>query len=135
MPHFTCKEVCLLRDILNSITRRLKFNCELIAGLADLHYNQPRRLHKVVAKLQIVNDIQKEKLEDAQHLIFCLENGCDVCFPDGGVNYESDAAPDDSGDSNIANDSDITDDSDDTDISEEFETIEKNDDDQKIEIE
>ena len=41
-------------------------------------------------KLQVVNDVQKEKLKDARHLLFCLENGCEVCFLDGGVKYESD---------------------------------------------
>ena len=73
----------LLRVILNSITRRIKFNCEIVE-LA----NKPRRLHEVVTK-------QEEKLKDARHLIFCLENGCEVCFPDGGVKYESDTDTDD----------------------------------------
>jgi hypothetical protein len=123
MQHFACKEDCLLRVILNSITRRIKFNCELIADLADLHHNKPRRLHEVVTKLQVVNDIQKEKLKDARHLIFCLENGCEVCFPDGGVKYESDADPDDSDDSDAADDSDIS------------ESDKTDNDDQEIEIE
>ena len=55
-------------------------------------------------KLQVVNDVQKEKLKDARHLLFCLENGCEVCFPDGGVKYESDT--------NIPESDDETDDDD-----------------------
>ena len=38
-------------------------NCALIADLADLHYNKPRRLHEVVTKLQVINDIQKKNLK------------------------------------------------------------------------
>ena len=63
------------------------------------------------------------KKKNSKKLLFCLENGCDVCFPDGGVNYESDTVPDNSDDSNIADDSYIADDSDDTDISQELEPI------------
>ena len=51
------------------------------------------------------------------------KNGCEICFPDGGVKYESDA----DGyfyDSNIADDSDIPESNDETD-----------DDDQEVEIE
>ena len=53
-------------------------------------------------------------MNDAQHLLFCLENGCEVCFPDGGVKYESDT-DDYFCDSNIANDSDIPESNDETD--------------------
>ena len=73
-----------------------------------------------MTKLQVVNDMQKEKLKDARHLIFCLENGCKVCFPDGGVKYESDANPDDSDDSDVS-ESDKTD-NDDQEIEIEIET-------------
>ena len=66
---------------------------------------------------------KKKKMNDAQHLLFCLENGCEVCFPDGGVKYESDAN-DYLYDSNIADDSDIPKSNDETD-----------DDDQEVEIE
>ena len=76
-----------------------------------------------MTKLQVVNDKQEEKLKDTRHLIFCLENGCEVCFPDGGVKYESDADTDDS---------DESDDTDDSDISESDKT---DDDDQEIKIE
>ena len=90
MQNFACKKDCLLRVILDKITRRIQFNSELIADLSDLQHNEPERLHEVVTKLEVVNDVQKEKLKDARHLLFCLENGCEVCFPDGGVKYESD---------------------------------------------
>ena len=90
MQNFACKEDCLLRVILEKTTRRIQFNCELIADLSDLQHNEPGRLHEVVTKLQIINDVQKEKLKDARHLLSCLEKGCEVCFPDEGVKYESD---------------------------------------------
>ena len=90
MQNFACKEDCLLRVILEKTTRRIQFNCELIADLSDLQHNEPGRLHEVVTKLQIINDVRKEKLKDARHLLSCLEKGCEVCFPDEGVKYESD---------------------------------------------
>ena len=68
MQNFACKEDCLLRVILEKTTRRIQFNCELIADLSDLQHNEPGRLHEVVTKLQIINDVQKEKLKDARHL-------------------------------------------------------------------
>ena len=68
MQNFACKEDCLLRVILEKTTRRIQFNCELIADLWDLQHNEPGRLHEVVTKLQIINDVQKEKLKDARHL-------------------------------------------------------------------
>ena len=32
-----------------------------------------------------------EKLSDAQHLLHCLEKGCEACRPEDGVKYESNA--------------------------------------------
>lgn len=74
-------------------------------------------------KLQIINDIQKEKLKDAWHLLSCLEKGCEVCFPDEGVKYESDV-DDYLYDSDIADDNDTSESNNDTD-----------DDNQEVEIE
>ena len=39
-------------------------------------------------KTRIVNDKIREKLARARHLIYCIENGCDVCYPDDGVLFE-----------------------------------------------
>ena len=78
---------------------------QLIEDLSDLQHNEPGRLHEVVTKLQIINDVQKEKLKDARHLLSYLEKGCEVCFPDEGVKYESNA-DDYFYDSDIADDSD-----------------------------
>ena len=121
--NFACKKDCLLRDILDKITRRIQFNFQLIADLSNLQHNEPGRLHEVVTKLQVINDVQKEKLKDARHLLFCLENVCEFCFPDEGVKYES-VANDYFYDSDIADDSDIPESNDETD-----------DDDQEVEIE
>ena len=96
---------------------------QLIEDLSDLQHNEPGRLHEVVTKLQIINDVQKEKLKDARHLLSCLEKGCEVCFPDGGVKYESDA-DDYFYDSDIADDSDTSESNNETD-----------DDQQEVEIE
>ena len=73
MQNFACKENCLLRVILEKTMRRIQSNCELIADLSDLQHNEPGRLHEVVTKLQIINDVQK----DARHLLSCLEKGCE----------------------------------------------------------
>ena len=54
MQNFACKKDCLLRAILDKITRRILFNCELIADLLDLQHNEPERLYEVVTKLQVV---------------------------------------------------------------------------------
>ena len=58
-----------------------------------------------------------------KNLLFCLENGCEVCFPDEEVKYESDAN-DYFYDSNIADDSDTSESNNEID-----------DDDQEVEIE
>ena len=44
MQNFACKKDCLLWAILDKITRRILFNCELIADLSDLQHNEPERL-------------------------------------------------------------------------------------------
>ena len=46
------------------------------------------------------------KIYQAQHLLHCLQNGCEVCFPDEGVKYESDQ------DNYFYSDRDVADDSD-----------------------
>ena len=56
--------------------------------------------------METTNAVLKEKLKDTQHLLHCLQNGCEVCFPDQGVKYKSDQ------DDYFYNDSDIADDSD-----------------------
>lgn len=116
MQNLAFKEDCLLRPTLDKTMRRIQLNCKIIPDLSELH-NEPARLVEVITKLQITNNVQKEKLKDAQHLLHCLENDCEVCFPDEGVKYESDA-DDYFYDRDIADDCDI------------FESTDENDEDQ-----
>ena len=82
MQNLAFKEDCLLRPTLDKTMRRIQLNCKIIPDLSELH-NEPARLVEVITKLQITN----KKLKDAQHLLHCLENDCEVCFPDEGVKY------------------------------------------------
>ena len=84
MQNLAFKEDCLLRPTLDKTMRRIQLNCKIIPDLSELH-NEPARLVEVITKLQITNNVQKEKLKDAQHLLHCLENDCEVCFPDEGA--------------------------------------------------
>ena len=54
----------------------------------DLLHHKPARLHEIMEEIRIINEKLLEKLARARHLIYCIENGCDVCYPDDGVLFE-----------------------------------------------
>ena len=56
--------------------------------LEDLFHHKPARLHEIMEKIRIVNEKLCEKLARARRLIYCVENCCDVCYPDVGVLFE-----------------------------------------------
>ena len=91
MQNFACNKECLLRSILEKTVKRIQLYNEIENDLSDLLHNEPARIVEIITKLQTTNIVLKEKLKDAQHLLHCLENGCEVCFPDEGVKYKSDA--------------------------------------------
>ena len=53
--------------------------------LDDLCYHKPARHQEVEAKPSIVNEMLRDTLAEARHLILCIEYGCDMCHPDQGV--------------------------------------------------
>ena len=69
----------------------------------------------------LVGRVGAQQVEAGQHLLHCLENDYEVCFPDEGVKYESDA-DDYFYDRDIADDSDIS------------ESTDENDEDQEAKI-
>ena len=56
--------------------------------LEDLPHHEPARLQEITEKTRILNDKIREKLARARQLNYCIENGCDVCYQDGGVCFE-----------------------------------------------
>ena len=63
----------------------VKHLAQLREDLEDFFYHEPARLDNIMAKLRIVNNKLREKLAKARHLVYCIENGCDICYPDDGV--------------------------------------------------
>ena len=56
--------------------------------LEDILQLEPAHLHEFMEKTRIVNKKIRQKLARARRLIYCIENGCDVCHPDDGVLFE-----------------------------------------------
>ena len=103
MQNIACNNGCLLRSILDETVKKIQLYNEIENDLSDLLHNEPTRIVVIITKMQTMNAVLKEKLKDAQHLLHCLQNGCEVCFPDEGVKYESNK------DDYFYSDSDITD--------------------------
>ena len=80
-----CRQDCILRDIYRITMGQLHDLNQVQEDLEDFFYHEPARLDNIMAKLRIVNNKLREKLARAHHLIYCIENGCDVCYPDDGV--------------------------------------------------
>ena len=78
-----CHHNCILRDIQKMNTSQLYDLNRVRVDLEDLFHHEPARLHEIVEKIPIVNDKLREKLA-----IYCIENGCDVCYPDDGVLFK-----------------------------------------------
>ena len=83
-----CHHNCILRDIQKINTGQLYDLNQVRDDLEDLFHHEPARLHEIMEKIQIVNEKLREKLARAHHLIYCIENGCDVCYPENGVLFE-----------------------------------------------
>ena len=56
--------------------------------LKELGHHEPARRMEIMAKLQTINNILRDKLARARHLLYCIENGCIICHPDNGVSFE-----------------------------------------------
>ena len=90
MQNIACNNGCLLRSILDETVKKIQLYNEIKNDLSDLLHNEPARIVERITKIQTKNTVLKEKLKDAQHLLHCLQNGCEVCFPEEGVKYELD---------------------------------------------
>ena len=83
-----CYQDCALRNIMNINTNQLYDLNQVREDLEDLLHHEPARLQEITEKSRILNDKLCEKLARARHLNYCIEKGCDVCFPDSGVFFE-----------------------------------------------
>ena len=83
-----CHYACTLCDFLQIKKRQLADLNQVREDLDDLCYHKPNRRQKVTAKLNIVNEMIHDKLDEARHLILCIEFGCNICHPNQGAAYE-----------------------------------------------
>ena len=83
-----CHHDCILRDIQTIKTGQLYDLNQVREDLEDLFHYEPARLHKIVEKIRTVNEKLHEKLARACYLIYCIENGCDVCYPGDRVLFK-----------------------------------------------
>ena len=79
---------CIFREIQKINTGQLYDLNQVREDLKDLFHHEPARLHKIMEKIGTVKEKLREKLAMARHLIYCIENSCDVCYPGDGVRYE-----------------------------------------------
>ena len=56
--------------------------------LEDLHYNEPSLRENTSLKIDIVDAKIYELFPRVQRLQYCLDNGCDVCYPGSGIPFE-----------------------------------------------
>ena len=85
---YPCHQNCTLRDIQKAIMNQLYNLNQVREDLEDLLHHEPARSQEVTEKTRILNDKIREKLARTRQLNYCIENGCDVCYPDGGVYFE-----------------------------------------------
>ena len=85
---YPCHQNCTLRDIRKINTNQLYDLNQVREDLEDLLHHEPARLQEITEKTRILNDKIREKLARARQLNYCIENGCDVCYPDGRVCFE-----------------------------------------------
>ena len=85
---YPCHPNCILRDVQKANTKQLHDLNQVREDLEDLLHHEPSRRQEVAEKTRILNDKLREKLTRTRQLNHCIENGCDVCYPDGGVCFE-----------------------------------------------
>ena len=83
-----CQQNCTLRDIQKLNTSQLHDLYQVRENLEDLLHHEPARLQEITEKTRFVCDKIREKLTRTRHLTYCIERGCDVCYPDDGVQFE-----------------------------------------------
>ena len=83
-----CYQECALHNIMNINTNQLYDLNQVREDLEDLLHHEPARFQEITEKSRIVNDKIREKLARSRHLIYCIEKGCNTCFPDSGVVFE-----------------------------------------------
>ena len=83
-----CHHICILRDIQKINTGQLYDLNKVREDLEDLCHQEPARHHEIMEKIQIINEKLRKKLARAHHLIYCIENSCNVCYLDDRVLLE-----------------------------------------------
>ena len=82
-----CQQYCTLRDIQKHNTSQLHDLNQVRENLEDLLLHEPSRHQEIDEKTRFVWDKIREKLTRSRQLTYCIERGCDVCYPDG-VKFE-----------------------------------------------
>ena len=83
-----CHQECALRKIMSIQTNQLNDLNQIREDLEDLLHHEPARFQEIKGKTQAVNEKIRAKLARSRRLMYCIEKGCDACFPDNGVAYE-----------------------------------------------
>ena len=56
--------------------------------MMNLHHNEPALRENTRVKIDIIDSNIHECTLKVQKLQYCLDNGCDVCFPGSGIPLE-----------------------------------------------
>ena len=83
-----CHYDCTIRNLLQITVGELANLNQVREDLDDLCFHEPNRHLEVTAKLNVVNEMVKNKMAEARKLILCIEFGCHLCHPKEGVVYE-----------------------------------------------
>ena len=88
-----CHYACTLRNFLQIKKRQLADFNQVREDLDDLCYQEPNRHQEVTAKLNIINEMIQDKLDEACHLILCIKFGCDIYHPNQGLANQQPSFP------------------------------------------
>ena len=83
-----CTQSCTLWDIRQITKRHLEKLKKVREDLEDLHHNEPAVRETTRMKIVIIDTKINESKLRAQRLQHCLDNGCDICFPESGISFE-----------------------------------------------
>jgi hypothetical protein len=83
-----CHYDCTIRNLLQITVGELANLNRVSEDLDDLCFREPNRHLEVTAKLNVVNEMVKNKMAEARKMILCTEFGCYLCHPEEGLIYE-----------------------------------------------
>ena len=83
-----CHYACTIRDLLQIKMGELANLNQVSEDLDDLCFREPNRHLEVTAKLNVVNEMVKNKMAEACKMILCTEFRCYLCHHEEGLIYE-----------------------------------------------